>query len=206
MQNNHASGYFALFFYYFERGVFMVDIHGLLENSAIIPAVHEGGFEEALKSPCDVIFHLGANILTVGKAIEDAHKNGKAILIHIDLAEGVGKDESGVKFLSKLNCDGIISTRAQIIKYAKKEGLFTVQRFFTLDSQGLDSIDDMLRVTSPNMIEIMPGVITKTVQRFAKNNVPVIAGGLIETKQELTNALSAGAVAVSTGKKELWYL
>ncbi|MFQ8953550.1 MAG: glycerol-3-phosphate responsive antiterminator [Oscillospiraceae bacterium] len=34
--------------------------------------------------------------------------------------------------------------------------------------------------------------------------MPVIAGGLIETKQEVTAALSANAIAVSTGKKELW--
>ena len=34
----------------------------------------------------------------------------------------------------------------------------------------------------------------------------VIAGGLIETKQEVTNALGQGAAAVSTGKNELWYL
>ena len=34
----------------------------------------------------------------------------------------------------------------------------------------------------------------------------VIAGGLIETKAEITTALSSGAVAVSTGKKELWYV
>ena len=33
---------------------------------------------------------------------------------------------------------------------------------------------------------------------------PVIAGGLLQTKAEVTDALSAGATAVSTGCPELW--
>ena len=56
------------------------------------------------------------------------------------------------------------------------------------------------------MIEIMPGVITKTISKFANSSIPVIAGGLIETKEEVTAALSAGAIAVSTGKECLWYI
>ena len=84
--------------------------------------------------------------------------------------------------------------------------MFTVQRFFTLDSQGLDSISDVLASANPCMIEIMPGVITKTVSKFAQKSVPVIAGGLVETKEEVTAALGAGAIAVSTGSEALWYL
>ena len=184
----------------------MTDILAILERNPVIPAVHGEKFLKALNSPCDVIFSLGENILTVGEHIKLAHEKGKKMLVHIDLAEGVGKDEAGVKYLASLGCDGIISTRAQIIKYARREGLFTVQRFFTLDSQGLDGISDMMSNANPGMIEIMPGVITKTVSRFAKSDTPVIAGGLIETKEELLAALGAGAMAVSTGMEELWYL
>ncbi|MBQ3075076.1 MAG: glycerol-3-phosphate responsive antiterminator, partial [Clostridia bacterium] len=36
-------------------------------------------------------------------------------------------------------------------------------------------------------------------------SVPLIAGGLIETKAEVMDALQSGAIAVSTGKEELWY-
>lgn len=184
----------------------MTDILAILEQNPVIPAVHGEKFLKALNSPCDVIFSLGESILTVGEHIKLAHEKGKKMLVHIDLAEGVGKDEAGVKYLASLGCDGIISTRAQIIKYARREGLFTVQRFFTLDSQGLDGISDMMSNANPCMIEIMPGVITKTVSRFAKSDTPVIAGGLIETKDEVTAALGAGAMAVSTGMEELWYL
>ena len=184
----------------------MKSLTSILESTPIIPAVRESKFIKALSSPCEVIFLLGVNILSVADCIRAAHEKGELLFIHIDLSDGIGKDEAGVKYLSSLGCDGIITTRAQIIKYAKREGLYTVQRFFTLDSQGLESISDMLSTTSPDTIEIMPGVITKTVKHFVETGIPVIAGGLVETKEEVTNALSAGAVCVSTGKEDLWYL
>ena len=52
----------------------------------------------------------------------------------------------------------------------------------------------------------MPGVIGKAIARFSGGNIPVIAGGLIQTKKEVTDALGCGAAAVSTGQSELWYL
>ena len=102
--------------------------------------------------------------------------------------------------------DGIISTRAQLIRLAKEQGLLTVQRFFALDSKGMESIEEMLRTTNPHLMEIMPGVIGKAISRFSGGYVPVIAGGLVQTKQEVMDALGCGASAVSTGCKELWYL
>ena len=184
----------------------MKDIFSLLELNPIIAAVRQDKFPVALQSPCEVVFCLGESIMSVEKNVRLAHSKGKKMLVHIDLADGIGKDAEGVKYLSKIGCDGIISTKPQIIKFAKKEGLFTVQRFFTLDTQGLESVTELLSSPTPSMIEIMPGVITKTVSRFANCGIPVIAGGLVETKEEITAALGAGAVAVSTGKEPLWYI
>ena len=184
----------------------MKNILSLLETNPIIAAVHRDKFPLAMQSPCDVVFCLGESIMTVRENIRLAHAKGKKVLIHIDLADGIGKDAQGVKYLSEVGCDGIISTKPQIIKFAKKEGLFTVQRFFTLDTQGLESITELLSSSNPSMIEMMPGVITKTISKFANSSIPVIAGGLIETKEEITAALGAGAVAVSTGKEPLWYI
>ena len=36
--------------------------------------------------------------------------------------------------------------------------------------------------------------------------VPIIAGGLIQTKKDIIESLSAGAMAISTTKQELWTL
>lgn len=177
-----------------------------LEDNPIISAVREKHFKEALEGPSNVIFLLGGSILSIADIIKAAHSKNKMLFIHIDLTEGIGKDKTGIEFLAGLGVDGIISTRTNLIKAANECGLSTVQRFFALDSQGVDSITGMLSMSSPDMAEIMPGVIGKIIERFADGKIPIIAGGLIETKQEVTNALNLGAFAVSTGKKELWYI
>ncbi len=177
-----------------------------LELFPIISAVHEAQFVSALSSPVDIIFMLEGDVMTVGERITDAHEHGKAVFVHIDLMKGIGKDKCGVEYLAKLGADGIISTRASLIKTAKEIGMLTVQRYFALDSKGLGSIKEMIDSTRPDFVEIMPGVIEKVIKKFANEEIPVIAGGLIETKAEVTAALSSGALAISTGKKELWYI
>lgn len=182
------------------------DIIKYLEDNPVIASTSDDLWEEAIASPAQVIFYLSANILSIGERIADAHKAHKILLVHADLAEGIGKDSAGMKFLMKCGVDGIISTKAYMIKLAKECGLVAIQRMFLLDSKGIENVSDMVKGTAPHFMEIMPGVIEKEIIRFSKGRIPVIAGGLIETKAEVTKALSCGAIAVSTGKQELWYL
>ena len=180
------------------------DLRERLECFPIIAAIRDDRWQKALRSPAEVLFYLEANLLTVKQHIQQAHDAGKVIFVHLDLAEGIGKDRSGIEYLAKCGVDGIISTRAQIIRLAKDAGLLTVQRFFALDSQGMGSVQEILRSTTPHFMEIMPGVIPKAIKRFSTGAVPVIAGGLIDTKAEITAALKNGATAISTGCAELW--
>lgn len=181
-------------------------IYTCLEVSPIIAAAKDKNFDKALQSNVSVIFLLGAKILSIKEQIEAAHKAGKYLFVHIDLAEGIGKDRFGIEFLARSGVDGILSTKTSLIKAAKDFGLITVQRFFIYDSQGVDNIAEILPSTGPDFVEMMPGVVGKVIKRFSRCGTPVIAGGLIETKQEVTGALSNGAFAVSTGKEELWHL
>ena len=177
-----------------------------LECFPIIAAVRDNNFSAALESPVDILFYLEARLSTIHQKVRRAHEAGKILFIHIDLADGIGKDREGLQYLAACGADGIISTRGQIIRMAKELKLVTVQRFFALDSQGMDSMQEMLKNTAPHMMEIMPGVIPKAIRHFAGGSIPVIAGGLIDQKQEVTTALSNGATAISTGCKELWYI
>ena len=145
--------------------------------------------------------------MTLEKDVESAHAAGKKIFLHMDLAEGIGKDKAGLQYVKMKGVDGIISTRVSMIKTARELGLFTVQRFFIVDSQSVNTTLEGIKASKPDMIEIMPGIVTKTFKRLSdKVDVPIIAGGLLEEKEEIIAALSSGADAVSTGKKELWNL
>lgn len=176
----------------------------LLEKCPVVPAIKDNDIDSALDSPCGVIFLLNADILTVTDAINKLHRAGKKAYIHIDLADGIGKDNSGIKYLKQCGADGIISTRAALIRMAKEQKLTTVQRVFALDSKGLASAIETVKSGNPDFVEILPGIALKAIKLFAKARIPVIAGGLISEKSEILSALDSGAIAVSTGKKELW--
>jgi len=181
------------------------ELIGRLEDFPVIAAVQDNKYQAALESPVDIIFCLEPHLLTIRERTAQAHAAGKLIFVHLAMAVGIGQDKEGMRYLADCGVDGIISTKGHVIRTAKELGFLTVQRFFALDSQGMGIIQDTLKNNPPHLMEIMPGVIPKAVKQFSAGPIPVIAGGLIETRQEVTAALSAGALAVSTGCKELWY-
>ena len=165
----------------------------------------EKDFSTALRSDVDMIFLLHSNIMTVHQYVKEIHSAGKKAFVHVDFAEGIGKDRYGLEFLAKQGVDGILTTRTNIVKAAKEYGLSTVQRFFIVDSHSLGTSVDSIKISKPDIIEIMPGVVTKKIKEFAdKASMPIIAGGLVETVEEVRAALEAGADVVSTGEAELW--
>ncbi len=172
----------------------------------IIAAVSDKqSFLDALDSNVDTIFYLTPNINTLESLIKESHLCGKKTYIHIDMAEGIGKDQYGIEFVSKFGIDGIISTRGNIIKIAKKLNLTTVQRFFAIDSHSINTAIETTNSIHPDMIEILPGVALGAIAKIKDNvSIPIIAGGLISAKKDVDNAIKSGAQAVSTSSQELW--
>ncbi len=181
-----------------------VDLIQKLESFPVIAAVQEDKFQDALMSPVDVIFSLEPHLLTIQERTKQAHDAGKILFVHLAMASGIEQDKEGLCYLSNCGVDGIISTKGHIIRLAREIGLLTVQRFFALDSQGVSMIQDTLKNNIPHLIEIMPGIIPKIIKQFSSCSVPVIAGGLIGTRQEINEALNNGALAISTGCSQLW--
>ena len=176
------------------------------ENYPIIAAVKTPtDFDAALASEVQAIFMLSSNIMEIDTLSQRAHDKGKLLYIHMDFADGLSKDAAGVSYLATKAIDGIISTRSHIIAAAREAGLSSVQRFFMIDSRSVDTALDSLRQSKPDMVEIMPALAYKSIARIKRNvHIPIIAGGLIEYKEEIFQALGAGASMISTGKQELW--
>ena len=176
------------------------------DESLVIAAVRtEKEFAEALKSPVKTIFLLHADILTLKEQILQAKIVRKEVFVHIDMADGIGKDKKGAAFSAALGATGIISTRPALIKAAKEAGLLTVMRFFVIDSRSIGTAIENIKSSAPDMVEMMPGILPEIIKEFNRNiGIPIIAGGLIKTKNEIYQGLGAGAKAISTGKQELW--
>lgn len=177
-----------------------------ITSNPIIAAVRSGEeLIEAANSPVEVIFMLNSSILDVKNSIEYCHNNGKLVLVHFDLVSGLGSDEDAVKYLCTFNPDGIISTKNGILKIAAEYGTFTIQRFFIVDSRSCETMQKSLSSFKPDMAEVMPGILFNEIERIIHiNEIDVICGGMVEDKQTVIKLLSAGAMGVSTSRKNLW--
>ena len=180
----------------------MFDIFGY----PVIAAVRD---RKQLAAACDsaveTIFLLKGDILTAKEDVDRARAGGKKVLLHADLLDGLGRDESAVRFLAgSVRPDGIISTRPALVKCAAAEGLFTVLRVFVLDSQSFETGLANLEKSRCDAAEVLPGLMPSVIARFAATGKKVISGGLVRTVEEVNAGLAAGAAAMSVGSETLW--
>lgn len=178
----------------------------LIENPVIAALKKNEELNSLLSSTAQIVFVLYGNILTIPEVCKKLKEAGKIVFIHIDLMEGLKADASGIEFIKKYaDPEGIISTKVSVIKLARQYGLQTILRIFLIDSLSLKTGIKNINETNPNAVELMPGVATKVIQAMKNETaVPIIAGGLIQNKRDVMEALSAGAVAISTTSKQLW--
>ena len=169
-------------------------------NPVIAAVKNREDLNTALSSEVQAIFLLSSNIIDIESVSKLVHSYDKKLFIHMDFVDGLSKDAAGVRYLSTKGIDGIISTRSNIIAAAHDTGIYCVQRFFMIDSRSVDTALETLRQSKADMVEIMPALAYKSITKI-KNNVqiPIIAGGLIESRDEVYKALRSGASMISTG-------
>src|SRR5699024_754652 len=173
----------------------------------VIPAVRQmKDFEKALQTNHQWIILLDTRLGQLKSMVDYAKRNDKKVLVHIDLVQGLKADEYGVEFLvQEVKPDGILSTRGSVIEAVKKHHLLAIQRLFLLDRLSFDSNVKLSGKTKADYIELLPGTMPNIIKEIqTKTDIPIIAGGLITNKSEITAAMEAGAVAVSTSDASLW--
>lgn len=181
----------------------------IMEETTIIPAVKdEKSLQESLQLDAGVIFILYGDICNIAHIVDAVKRDGKIAMVHMDLIAGLGSKEISVDFIrEKTKADGIITTKPILAKRAKELGLYTVLRFFIIDSLALSNLAKQAKDAKPDCMEILPGVMPKIIRRISKENtIPLIAGGLISDKEDVCGALDAGAIAVSTTNPLIWTL
>ena len=184
-------------------------IRDLFEISPIITAVKdEQGLEKALKTESPVVFLLFGNICNITGLVDQVKNSGKIAIVHVDLIQGLSSKEVAVDFIHQnTRADGIISTKAPLVRHAMDLGMIGGQRTFLIDSMALETTKKQLLTFQPDCMELMPGVmpkILKTVRGYTE--IPLVAGGLISDKKDILAAFDAGVDAVSTTREELWGL
>lgn len=182
-----------------------------IEAAPVIAAVKDDmELMRCLKTDVEVVFILYGDVCTITGIVEKIKGAGRMAMVHLDLVAGLSQKEAAVDFIrQRTRADGIITTRANLVRHAKEIGLFTVLRFFILDSLALSNIEKQSQLSyasQPDVIEVLPGIIVpKVMKRICRmSRVPVIAGGLIHDREDVMHMLNSGAVAISTSSSAVW--
>jgi glycerol uptake operon antiterminator len=184
-----------------------------IEINPIIAAVKDDkGLDTALTEDVEIIFVLYGDICTIPGIVHRIKEAGKVAMVHVDLITGLNnsKDVCLDFIKNSTEADGIITTKSNLIAHARELGLNTVLRYFILDSMALQNIEKQAQGSGvkPDIIEFLPGIVLpKMIRRINKvSRVPIIAGGLIADKEDVVNALDAGAMAISSTNENVWGL
>lgn len=156
---------------------------------------------------CEIADILYGDICTIADIVDAVIANGMIPIVHIDLINGLASREISVDFINKYtNAAGIISTKPHLIKRGNELGLITIQRFFMLDQLNYNNIKKHVKESSPDFVEVMPAGLAKMIEYVKEevNDRPLIASGLVTEKSIVTNALSAGALAIATSNRAIW--
>ena len=178
----------------------------LSDNPIILAIKDQQGLKKSIeKEDAAVVFVLYGEIGSIADVVQQLKEAGKQVILHMDLIAGLSSREDAVNFVSRYTkADGIISTRFDQIRRGKELGLTTIYRIFVIDSKALDNVNPRTREYA-DIIEILPGLMPKIIRYMSERlKVPVIAGGLISDREDVIQALDAGAIAVSSTNTKVW--
>lgn len=180
-----------------------------IDDSPVIAAINSfESLDKALICDSRIIFILFGDICNIADIVAKVKSAGKIAMVDIDLILGLAPKEISIDFIHQCTlADGIISTKPSLIKYAARLSLFTILRFFVIDSLAFSNIEKQLQNVKPDMVELLPALMPRVLNRLCpKIPVPVITGGLISDKEDVISMLSAGAACVSSTNETVWLL
>lgn len=178
----------------------------IYENPIIMAIKNNKDLRASLESDNRIVFVLFGNIETIPSIVSKLKDKDKIVLVHEDLIEGLSSSYLSSAFIKKYTqADGIITTRAQNASYARQIGLFSVLRFFVLDSLSYENVKETIKKANCDLIEILPGIMPKILDDISKRtSIPLVAGGLIRDKKDVIDALNAKAIAISSSNTNVW--
>ncbi|WP_424216915.1 glycerol-3-phosphate responsive antiterminator (plasmid) [Streptomyces sp. BI20] len=179
----------------------------LLEDHPVIAGVNdEEGLRAVLRSECAVVFLLFGDVLTLPGLVARLKAGGRTVFVNVDLVDGFSGREVVVRWVREhTEADGILSSRAPLVRAARELGLFAVHRFFLIDSISYRNLAKQVRGSKPDCVEVMPGCVPRVISWVVADlDVPVIAGGLVCDREDVFAALKAGASAIASSNREVW--
>jgi glycerol uptake operon antiterminator len=179
----------------------------LLKSGPVIASVkNEVDLAAALASPCRTLFILYGDITNIEGIVSRARRGGRSVLVNMDMIDGYAVHGTAIEHLKRrTGVDGILSSKATLVRAARERGLLAVHRLFMIDSFAYHQFPEQIRASQPDCIEVMPGCVPRVIEWITHDtSVPLIAGGLVCDVRDAVAALRAGAAAVTTSHQLLW--
>lgn len=184
-------------------------VASLLRRSPVIASVKDdAGLTAALGSGCRMLFILYGDITTIEAIVRRAKSDGRSVLVNLDMVDGYATRSVAIRHLQRrTGADGILSSKAPLVRAAKDLGMLAVHRLFMIDSFAYHQLPEQVRASHADCLEILPGCMPRVIDWIRHDTeLPLIAGGLVCDIGDVRAALRAGASAVATSNRELWSL
>lgn len=177
----------------------------------VIPSVWDDkGLQQVTRIPVAVVFLQYGSLFSLPencRRIKSVHPDAQ-VFFHIDLADGIAADATGIQWLKEIGLDGVVTTRPALVDAAKKANLGAILRVFIQDSRSVRRAIQMALRCHLDALDALPGPAVPEVIGDLRESLPqpVIAGGLVRRESQVRELLRAGCRAVGTSAPELWAL
>lgn len=179
----------------------------ILEDHPVVASVtNADGLDAVLRSDCQIVFLLYGSLLDLAAVVDKLKAHGKTVLVNVDLVEGLSGREVAVQYVKERTAvDGILSSKAFMVRAAREMGLFAVHRFFLVDSMSYHNLAKQVQMSKADCVEILPGCMPRVISWVVADiDVPLIAGGLVCDRDDVFAALKAGAAAIASSNRDVW--
>ncbi|WP_026894392.1 glycerol-3-phosphate responsive antiterminator [Clostridiisalibacter paucivorans] len=182
----------------------------LFEQFTIVPSIRMlKDLDYVLESSLPVVLLSEVHIGNLKSLVQRCHNKNKKVLVNVDLIGGFSPDKIGVKLLVDLfKVDGIFTSNIITINMCKSVGLFTIQRFFLMDSKAVDSSLKSLKKSQADAIELLPSPLVPEFfnKIVKKKDIPILAGGFVNDVNSVKEFKKLGLKGMTTSCKDIWKL
>jgi glycerol uptake operon antiterminator len=178
----------------------------LLRHPIIASIKDQDGLNAVIDVQCPVVFVLFGSVLNIAQNVKKLKDDGRVVFVDIDLIDGFSNNPVVIDFLKEQTLvDGVLSSKAAMVKYSKSLGLFAIHRIFLVDSFSYNNLPKQVKLSGADAVEILPGCIPRVISWVREDiDLPIIAGGLVCDKQDVVSALGAGAIAIASSNRQVW--
>lgn len=176
------------------------------DDPVVASVKDDAGLRRVLRSDREVVFLLYGDLLALPGLVARLKDAGKTVLVDVDLVDGLSAHDAVAAWVRRATrADGVLSSKAGVLRAASSQGLLTVHRLFLIDSFSYRSAPKQLAASRADVAEVLPGCIPRVIEWLrADVDLPLIAGGLVCDKRDVLAALAAGAVAVASSDPAVW--